>query len=51
MSGIPRADDARLQLWTIYDRPRDYPWVFVGRFGETNVAKSNHACWPQIFSG
>jgi hypothetical protein len=31
MSGIPRPDHARLQIWTIYDRPSDYPSNFVAR--------------------
>jgi hypothetical protein len=29
--GIPGPDDMRLQLWTIYDRPSDYPSNFVAR--------------------
>ena len=31
MSEIPRLDEARLQIWTIYDRPSDYPSNYVAR--------------------
>lgn len=29
--GIPSPEQARLQLWTIYDHPRDYPSNYVAR--------------------
>ena len=31
MNGIPGPEQARLQLWTIYDGPADYPRNFVAR--------------------
>jgi hypothetical protein len=31
MNGIPRPEHARLQLWTVYDSPLDYPGLFVAR--------------------
>ena len=41
MTGIPRPDGARLQIWTIYDRPSDHPSNFVARLslvgGKTGV--------------
>jgi hypothetical protein len=29
--GIPRPEHARLQLWTVNDRPSDYPSNYVAR--------------------
>lgn len=29
--GIPGPDKANLQIWTVYDRPSDYPSNFVAR--------------------
>jgi hypothetical protein len=31
MNDIPPIDRAKLAIWTVYDRPRDYPSNFVAR--------------------
>jgi hypothetical protein len=37
-NGIPRPEDARLQLWTVYDHPTDYPTNYVARLSIVGAA-------------
>jgi hypothetical protein len=44
-NGIPRPEDARLQLWTVYDRSPDYPQHYVARLSLVNasdIANTEH---------
>ena len=45
MTDIPTLDRATLALWTVYDRPKDYPSNFVARLslvGTDGVQLTEH---------
>ncbi len=42
MTGIPKLEDAILQLWTIYNRPKDYPNHYVARLTLIGPAGPSH---------
>jgi hypothetical protein len=42
-NGIPRPEDARLQLWTVYDRSPDYPQHYVARLPQAMRIDARHS--------